>query len=197
REELGDDLPLASPRSALRTPDQLRRMFVFPAEVAARRASACPTRAGDDRLLHYFYNSDALATGAGTWDGLSFERDPARLPEPDDDRGVLPPELSAALSVPIGERPDEEALLRRGVDLMPALRRFQTREMIASFLSEPARFLAAIDLPGLVEQLLRRAGELPRRLVAELRLLRTKLRALAGDHAALLHLGMRIVTIVT
>ena len=195
--ELGDDLALASPRSALRAPAQLRRMFVFPAEVAARRASARPTRAASDRLLHYFYNGVALDTGAETWDGLSFERDPAALPKPDDGRGMLPPELSAALSVPIGERSDEEALLRRVLDLMPALRRFQTREMIATFLSEPARFLAALDLPGLVERLLRRAAELPRRLVAELRLLRAKLRDLAGDHAALLHLGMRIVTIVT
>src|ERR687885_322563 len=44
--ELGDDLPLAGPRLALHDAAQLRRCFVFPAELAALREAAPPTRAG-------------------------------------------------------------------------------------------------------------------------------------------------------
>lgn len=195
--ELGDDLPLAGPRSVLRTPEQLRRLFVFPAASAALRASAQPARLGSGLLLHYFYNSTAVDQGGAVWDALSWERDDAPLPPADDGRHLLPPELRASLAAPPAERPDEQALLRRVLDLMPALQRGQTRAMIGVFLEAPERFLAAVDLGGLVERLLRRAAELPRRLVAELRLLRRALVAYAGNHAALLRLGMHVVTILT
>ncbi|GAB4208622.1 MAG: hypothetical protein OHK0022_38430 [Roseiflexaceae bacterium] len=175
----------------------MRRLFVFPAASAARRASAQPTRLGSGLLLHYLYNGATVEQGGEQWDALSWERDDAPLPATDDGRHLLPPELRASLAGPPAERPDEQALLKRVLNLMPALQRGQTRAMIAVFLESPERFLAAIDLPGLVERLLRRAAELPRRLVAELRLLRRAIAAYAGNHAALLRLGMRIVTILT
>lgn len=196
--ELDDDLLLAGSRRALRDAAHLRRLFSFPAASAARRTAALPSRLGSGILLHYLYNSVAIdAAGGGIWEGLTLADDDAPLPAADDGTRLLPPELRSALSAPVGARPDEETLFRRVVELMPALHRHQTRDMIAAFLESPERFLEAVDLPGLVERLLRRAAELPRRLVAELRLLRAKLRAFAGDHAALLRLGMRIVTVVT
>jgi spermidine synthase len=196
--ELDDDLPLPVPRAALHSPAQLRRLFRFPEHIAARRATALPARAGSAILLHYIHNgAEAGAAGPATWDGVAFEHDPAALPEPDDGQRLLPPEVRAALATPTSPPLDEQALLERVLRLMPALQRFQTREMIATFLEQPARFLATLDLPGLVERLLRRAADLPRHLVAELRLLRSKLRDLAHDPHALLHLGTRIVTIIT
>lgn len=195
--ELGDDLALAGPRAELRGPAQLRRLFHFPAEIAERRADAHPTRLGSPLLLHYLSNGATPAPGQGaSWDALGFEHDPLPPPAADTGAGLLPAELQGALAKPPGSRADEETLLRRVLKLMPALRPFQTREMIATFLDAPERFLAAIDLPALVDRLLRRAAELPRRLVAELRLLRARLRDLAGNHAALLRLGTRILTIV-
>jgi spermidine synthase len=196
--ELDDALPLVAPRHALQSPAQLRQLFHFPAGLAELRATALPARAGSDILLHYFYNSShPQADSAETWDGLAEASDSAPLPAPDAGRHLLPPELRAALAAPVGAAPDEEALLQHVLQLMPALQRNQTRTMIAAFLEDPARFLGALDLPGLVERLLRRAAELPGKLVEELRLLRLRLREFAGDHEQLLRLGMRVVTIVT
>ncbi|NTV63411.1 MAG: hypothetical protein HGA65_07720 [Oscillochloris sp.] len=194
----GDDLPLPGPRHTLQSPAQLRRLFTFPTAVAAVRSTAQPTRAGSNLLLHYFYNSsEPEADDTTRWDSLADLVDSAPLPAPDDGRRLLSPALQAALSSPIGTPTDEESLFQHVIQLMPALHRNQTRGMITTFLEDPARFLGALDLPGLVEQLLRRAADLPRQLVDELRLLRLKLREFTGDHAALLRLGMRVVTIVT
>lgn len=195
--ELDDALPLAGPRQTLRSPAQLRRLFCFPAASADCRASAQPTRLGSGLLLHYLCNGQSLDPSAADWDGLAWPSDPAALPAADSGRALLPPELRASLAAPPGQRPDETALLQRVLDLMPALQRGQTRAMVAAFLEAPERFLAAVDLGGLVERLLRRAAELPRRLVAELRLLRRALAAHVGNHAALLRMGMRVVTILT
>lgn len=196
--ELDDDLPLAEPRHALQTPTQLRQLFGFPVNLADLRATALPALAGSGILLHYFYNSSQITPDHRTiWNSLDAEIDAAPLPAPDDGCHLLPLELQAALATPVGSTLDEETLLQRVLQLMPVLHRSQTREMIATFLEDPGRFLGALDLPGLVERLLRRAAELPHKLVDELRLLRTRLREFAGDHAGLLHLGMRVVTIVT
>lgn len=123
--------------------------------------------------------------------------DPAPLPPPDRGRRLLPPSVRQALAGPVGSHLDEETLFQRVIGLMPGLHTDQTRSMVAEFLSAPATFLASLDLPGLVNRLLRRAAELPRRLVVELRLLRARLRHFTGDYEGLLRLGLRIVTVVT
>ena len=196
--ELGDDLPLATPRATLPSAEHLRRLCLFPAASAEWRATARPARLGSQILLHYLRNGEPVADATDrAWDALTADHARPPAPAADDGGGRLPPELAAALATPLGRRAQEEALLQRAIDLMPALHRDQTREMIATFLDAPARFLAAIDLPALVERLLRRAAELPRRLVAELRRLRRALARVAGDHERLLKLGMRVVTVVT
>lgn len=191
------DLALDGPRQALLDARQLRHMFVFPAAMAALRGSAPPFRAGSGVLLHELYNGAAFEDDGATWDGLGFASDDAPLPGADDGRHLLPPSLRGDLAGPIGTPLDEQRLLERVLDLMPALRRHHTRDMIAAFLADPGRFLAAVDLPALVERLLRRAAELPRALAAELRLLRARLIEFAGDQRRLLDLGMRVVTILT
>ncbi len=195
--ELDDGLPLAEPRCALHSAAQLRRCFAFPGESAARRATALPTRAGSSLLLHYLDNSPAIADApAADWTSLGFVVDPVPCPAADAGDHLLPLELRGELRTPAGSV-DEQVLLQRVLDLIPALDRAQTRTMIGTFLEEPARFLAAVDLPGLVDRLLQRAAELPRQLRAELRLLAARLKGFADNPTALLRLGMRIVTIIT
>lgn len=188
---------LATPRHALHGHEQLRRLFCFPQQAAALRGHAAPGLAGSGVLLHYMYNSTPVTQGGELWDALAAPEDDAPLPPPDDGASLLPPELRGALAQPIGARPDETQLLGRILTLMPALRADQTRPMIEAFLEDPGRFLAAIDLPALVDRLLRRAADLPHRMVAELRLLRAHLRDWVGSYGGLLQLGMRVVTIVT
>lgn len=195
-DELGDDLVLPEPRSALHSAAQLRRCLSFPVELAARRHAARPSQAGSGLLLHYFDNSQPVESASGaTWSALDGDDTPCPEPARDDD--VLPPEVRAALIMARHEPIDEAGLLERVIALMPALDRAQTRAMIEAFVDQPARFLQAIDLPGLVERLLERVEELPARLADELRLLRDKLRDWVGHPAALMRLGLRIVTVIT
>ncbi|MCC6626697.1 MAG: hypothetical protein IT340_04755 [Chloroflexi bacterium] len=173
-----------------------RAAFQFPAASADRQATARPTRLGGHMLLHYLINSAPIADATGAeWDGLTAALPP--LPPADDGRSPLTPDLAAALAMPVGHRLAEAALFDRVMALMPALHPDQTRVMIATFLAAPARFLAGLDMAGLVDRLLRRAGTLPGRLVAELRALRRLLARVSLDPERLLGLGLRLVTVVT
>jgi spermidine synthase len=198
--ELDDHLSLASPRRALKDTQQLRKLFVFPAEIAAMRRSALPTRLDSDLLTRYIYSgqgaSPVAAPSGRTWNGLSFRRDRSPVPTPDEGASLLPTEILSPLTDAV-ETVDERAVLERVLRLMPALNRYQTREMVATFLEEPGRFLQGIDLSGLVRHLLARASELPRRVVEELRLLSARLGSQLMDRETLLDMGMRVVTIIT
>src|SRR5919202_6435197 len=192
--DLDGALPLPAPRIALRSVEQLRRCFLFPPASAVRREHALPVRAGSGLLLHYLDNSPPVTDAPTTdWTSLSFLVDPVPCPPVDAGDHLLPPELRDELQAPLARTVDEQVLLRRVLDLMPALDYAQTRAMIGTFLEEPARFLAAIDLRGLVDRLLARAAELPRRLRAELRLLARRLKTFTGNPVGLFRLGMRIV----
>ncbi len=89
-----------------------------------------------------------------------------------------------------------EELFRGVTSLMPSLHRYQTKQAIAEFLSRPLQFLQSIDLPALVAALLRRAAELPERLVQELRHLKERLVDFCGDYEALMQTGHRVLTVV-
>jgi spermidine synthase len=194
--ELADDLPLAGPRHELHSPAHLRRLFQFPAAVAERRAVG-PATPGV--LLHYIRNGQGAGDAADcSWDALAHLADPWPAPGATAADGLLPADLRRELAGPARPAVDEAALLHRLLKLMPALDRAQTRDMLAAFLTAPARFLAAVDLPRLVARLLERAAELPRRLVRELRFLRQRLarREAHAEPEGLLHLGLRIVTII-
>src|SRR5271170_4397836 len=91
----------------------------------------------------------------------------------------------------------EQEVFESVLQLMPALQRFQTRELIADFLSSPGAFLEGIDLYALVKTLLRRAAELPARVVEELKLLQEKLVSWSGEYLSLYELGTRALTIIT
>lgn len=189
-------MPLAQPRSALVDVEHLRKLFVFPDAVVASRMKGIPGADGSEVLLHYLFNDEpADLIDVEEWNALEVDSSLLMIPEPERGKYVLPPEIRSALSLDVPGQ--ENDLFNRVIELVPALRRFQTRGMIRSFLDRPAAFLDAIDLPGLVSRLLRRAAELPSRVVAELKLLHEKLLDWTGNYLDLFAWGNRILTIVT
>ncbi|MBX9687548.1 MAG: hypothetical protein K2X27_12650, partial [Candidatus Obscuribacterales bacterium] len=176
---------------------QLRQLFNFPEEFLAPRQYSLPYRAGSDLLLHYFFNSlEIISHSNAEWNSLSLKHSELLIAQPDDQKRVLPPEIRSELAETLCESPTDE-LFERVVSLVPALRKHQTREMIADFVGNPLRFLESIDLPELVDRLLKRASEIPALVLAELRLLQDKLVNWSGDYRELLRDGMRVMTVLT
>lgn len=209
--ELDADLALAQPRFFLKDIETLKVLFEFPEELFQHQSQSLPALIGSDILLHYFRNSDGLVAGSGTMrSAFTLDCNNIVVPEPDDGKGVLPPELNAVVANAVNPAPgstkaaidavttaDAQMYLHGILELMPSLQPDQTAEIVQEFLEDPSVFLQAIDLPGLVSRLLRRAVELPFQLVSELEMLRDKLHEWAGDHLSLLTLGRRVVTILT
>lgn len=194
--ELDESLPLAAPRTALHDVEHLRKLFVFPDEVVSARMEGIPAADGSEILLHYLFNDEPAALlESEEWNALDAAATLLEVPEPERGKHVLSPEIRAVLALDIPNR--EADLFNRVIELVPALQRFQTRGMIRSFLSRPAAFLDSIDLPGLVSRLLRRAAELPGKVVDELKLLHEKLLEWTGNYLDLFAWGNRILTIVT
>ena len=205
-EEMNEGLVLAEPRRFLQNTNALRQFFVFPEESFACQAEALPSAVGSDILLHYFTSGAISAqTTSPARDALTIDFNSLVIPEPHSGTNILSPALSSMLARslyaqdgPAHYQPEDgQAFLHEVLSLMPPLQREQTSELIAEFLEEPAVFLQAIDLPGLVQRLLKRAADLPANVVAELELLRDKLDEWAGDHLSLLSLGSRVITILT
>ncbi|HYF63999.1 MAG TPA: hypothetical protein VD886_14350, partial [Herpetosiphonaceae bacterium] len=189
-----DTLDFAGPRQFLRDAAQMRRCFAFPEALAAGRAAAPPTSLGSEWLLQALFNPTWEDATGRDWNALSWNHDPAPLPPANRGETLLPYVVKDTLRD--SGAADEEAVFNQVVSTMPALRADQTRSMIREFIAQPGRFLAALDLRALVEALLRRSAELPRRLVAELRLLRANLRRSWSSPNSLLQRGLRIVSII-
>jgi len=179
--------------------DELKQLFVFPQELFAFQNTSLPAVSDSDILLHYFANASVCSTSGETLSSFSLDFPSLSIPEADNGKKILPPELRVALAKSISSEleADPQVILGDVLQLMPSLQKDHTPEIIADFIEDPAHFLEAIDLPGLVGRLLRRAKELPAQVVAELELLRDKLQEWAGDHLSLLSLGKRVVTILT
>ncbi len=205
-DEIDADLPLAKPRKFLQNMEELMQLFIFPEELFDYQPKSLPALVGSDILLHYFNNSAGLVASSGLRrDAFVLDAKSLFVPDADTGKDILPPDLCTALAKSIhrseendsSEPEDVQLFLHEVLDLMPSLERAQTSALIADFLEEPAVFLQAIDLPGLVARLLRRAAELPSQLVAELEVLAQKLEEWADDHLSLLALGKRVVTVLT
>lgn len=199
--ELDGAIEQIQPKGYLRDTKHLAELFEFPAEVFGFQPKALPALLSSDILLHYFYNSSGPLSAVDEMRS-SFSMSTSSLTVPDAATGkeVLPPELVTVLansiSSELSETSDAQGFLYGVLELMPSLRRDHTQKIIEDFIQDPASFLEAIDLPGLVARLLKRAIELPKELVEELDLLRDKLQEWAGDHMSLLTLGRRVVTIL-
>ncbi len=191
-------LELAEPRYQLSTLAQLEKLFRFPQATGERRIYSMPAKGESDMLLHYCRNakSEEMVHEVG-WDGLAGKIDEAPIPPVDSGDHLLPFEVRAAFQSGSIEADEvnEQTIFRRIIELMPSMNSGHTRKMIAEFLSDPARFLSTIDFRALVEELLRRASELPKMLVDELSLLKEHVHEFLGDYDRLFKLGTRVVTI--
>jgi len=203
--DLDDSTILPDHTHTLKDAIDLRNLFLIPERLFIHQTSALPARAGSTILLHYFHNNTNLVPEEDQQvNCLARHFSSLIIPEPDATSNLLSPELSAALAKCIQQEHGIGAGTESGFDLtssvlqlMPSLGQYQTPELIADFVSEPARFLHTIDIPGLVALLLRRAAELPSHLVAELELLHQNLVDWAGDYESIVKLGHRAITILT
>jgi spermidine synthase len=189
--ELLESLTLATPRSALQDTGHLLKLFTLPAAAAEIRGTVSPVRQGDDTLLRRLGQHRPILAPLPVWDALADAVDSAPLPAVTT-AGLLPEPVRQAMA----EGVDGESLLAEVLTVMPALQPQHTRTMIETLLHDPARFLAPIDLAGLIDRLLDRAADLPARIVGELRHLKGQVGSLLSDTGALLRLGLRVVTVV-
>ncbi|MDR3616919.1 MAG: hypothetical protein P4L53_25400 [Candidatus Obscuribacterales bacterium] len=194
KSEIGVDFEFPESNTQLKNAEQMQRLFHFPTFIAARRELSLPAGANSDILLHYLSKANEENVAHQTdWNSLDFSIDATAIPRVDLGDQVLPHDVCTLLKESI----DKDTVFEQIIDLMPSLQRDQTKEMVGAFLLNPARFLQAIDLPALIDRLIARAEELPRKLLAELKELRIKLEELAGDYERLLQLGLKVVTIAT
>ncbi|HEY9680041.1 MAG TPA: hypothetical protein V6C89_21565 [Drouetiella sp.] len=176
---------------------QMRDLFLINEHVFARQASSCAANGDSDILVHYLFNPKPVISESSTFiDMLSIDLTTLTAVQHSGSH-LLPQEVRESLSQWQAVPQSQEQLISEVFELMPALRRFQTREMIDEFLVRPAAFLAPIDLRELVNTLLNRVSELPEKLVQELDFLKEKIEELAGDHERLLALGLRSMAIIT
>ncbi len=191
-----DHLTLVEPRYSLKDDQCIRKMFSIPLEVFERQSTSCAGSGDSDILVHYLFNADSTESDSQTFvDTLSIDLGELVAPRQSVSY-LLPQELHLPLSRSQGNAAEQEAVLAEVFELMPALNRFQTREMITDFLATPAAFLAPINLRALVNELLNRAAELPGNLVQELIFLRDKIVEYAEDHEGLFALGLRPLAII-
>jgi spermidine synthase len=183
-------------REALADVQTLETLCQFPEELLYYNWQGTPAHDTSDILIHFLINDASLATAGAYWNSLNANWNQLVVPAAQRELCILPPEIRQALAQSEDSLENEQTLFDRVIALVPALRRFQTRKMIADFLKSPHMFLDAIDLSGLVQRLLRRAAELPGKLVHELKMLRDRLRDWSGDYGALLSCGSRVLTVV-
>ncbi len=127
---------------------------------------------------------------------LNIRIEDLKAPEPESASYLLPADLRKALSNWQTVPGEQEALIERVFELMPALHQTQTREMVSDFLEKPSKYLESINLPELVGELLKRASELPNKLREELLFLKDKIHEHSNDHQRLLDLGLRSLAVV-
>lgn len=177
----------------------LRGLFTLPQAVLNRQAGVAAGSGNSDVLVHYLRNSQAIKSEAeaGTEiDTLALDLTTLAVPTCETKSYLLPIELRQALVTWQPAPEDGEQIKQQIFELMPALNRHQTREMVNDFLSRPAVFLQSINLGELVNELLKRAKELPTMLKEELVILRDKLTDYTQDREELLGLGLRSLAVV-
>jgi len=181
----------------LNDPARLRVLFQFPGGYDKLQAESQPEDGNSNVFLKYLQIDNAYATtDRGNWCSLKADLDSMCIPTSVNAGQFLPQEIrlrladkTAAIFPAGGQELFEEVLA-----LMPSVQPSYTRSMIAEFISDPASFLEGLDIRTLVNKLLARAAELPRRIASEIALLQEKLRDWAGDFESLLDLGRRVVT---
>ena len=133
--EIESGLTLAEPRKALLDQSYLRKLFFFPQEVLQRQATSSPGAGSSDILVHYLFNPKSIDSEEGVVeDALLINLANLSAPEPVRKSYLLPLEARTSLSKSNLTAEDKEAFIENVLKMVPAVRRFQSREMIAAFL---------------------------------------------------------------
>ncbi len=197
KSEVSEQLRLAEPRQELKDLEQVRKMFYLPQSVFEQQSTAFGGRRDSDILVHYLNNPNPVKNIDSTAliDTLSIDLAALEAPT-QSDSFLVPQELHQPLTELHNDPESKEQLFEKVFELMPALNRFQTREMLNDFLAAPASFIAPIDLGALISELLARATELPGKFVEELTVLKQKLVDFAGNRERLFELGLNSLAII-
>jgi spermidine synthase len=180
---------LILPDGAGLTPGDLLSRMQLPA-AAIDAMDVAPNRT--DELLHSLYNASPVR-----WEGLPrphcfapSKRSACRTPHPG-------PQLTAAQTFSRWLRHEEG---RRSLDellaCLPLAQRGPTREALIEWSRRIEALIRGVEIQAFIEQLLRRANELPVVWVRELRELRERIRDGWPSGDELLHLAHRVLAIL-
>lgn len=180
---------LRLPKSAHLTPDAILAGTRIPA-AAVEAMDVAPNR--KDQLLHYLYNASPLLwespLRAHRFSPSKTSRQPAAHPDP---------QLTAAQGFARWLRQEDG---RRSLDellaCLPLAQRGQTREVLLEWSRQIETLIRGVDLKAFIDHVLRRASELPRAWVRELRELKARIRDGWPSGDELLHLAHRVLAIL-
>jgi spermidine synthase len=167
------------------------RLFMLPQAAADFRLTAPPVMARSNDLLDSLRSPMAICDPwKADWNSFTAYFDSEPLPEPMAQQSLLPQTIKDLLLS------DETVVFEQLLDMMPALGNHQTSETLAELLSAPSQILSTIDLPALVDSLLARAAELPRKAIEELVYLKEALTSINFAEIDLARLGARVASII-
>ncbi|HEY9758250.1 MAG TPA: hypothetical protein V6C97_24000 [Oculatellaceae cyanobacterium] len=204
--EISESFSRLAPRQTVRDLSDLKKLFSFPEALLNYQRDAVPAAIGSDVLLGYFYNEDPLEyKSEELFDAFSLDLKSLSAPDPDSGNAILPAYANRALMGTLlaqsgngsADSVDIDKLLSDVVEMVPAIYRDHSPQIVADFLREPAAFLRGLDLCALVSMLLQRAKQLPARLVDELHQLRFKLSESAGESLDVFQFGHRVLALLT
>lgn len=186
----------ASELLSVKDGQRMSEMFFLPKEVFDKQNTSCAGSAGSDILVQYLFNSTPIDCDSKVMiDTVSLDLSALTAPK-QTGLYLLPHKLNETLAHWKEDTSQQEAVMNEVFELMPALRRFQTREMIADFLDKPVAFLGPVNLKRLVDELLKRSTELPGKVVEELVFLKDKIVEFAEDQERIFALGLRSLAII-
>ncbi len=187
---------LVEPRFELKNTDQIRDMFHLPQSVVELQPHICAGSGASDVLVQYLFNPVIVSSDDSLLiNTLTLDYSTMTVPRQSVSY-LLPQELQETLSHWHDRADQQNAVMAEVFEIMPALQRHQTRELIRDFLAKPEVFLAPIDLNALVDAMLKRVSELPEKVVKELQFLKEKIVECCDDHERLLELGLRSMAII-
>src|SRR5579885_925942 len=142
--ELADKFELLSPRHSLKSMNDVRQLFRFPARVFEYQVKAVPAALGSEILLSYFYNDSRLARSesqpedatSALVDSFALECVSMTTPAADDRSTILPAYVNRELSQSLrlneklgAEKINTQELLTDVIALVPSVYRDQTPDL--------------------------------------------------------------------
>ncbi len=190
RSILGDELrELRLPDSACLTTGDILAGMRLPA-AAIEAMDVAPNRKNE--LLHYLYNVASLR-----WEGPLFPHLFAPSKSPARSARHPGPQSTAAQGFARWLRQEDGRLsLDELLACLPFSQRGHTREVLLEWSHHVEALIRGVDLKAFIDQVLRRASELPRAWVQELRELKARIRDGWPTGEEMLHLAHRVLAIL-